>query len=1000
MPRIAQNTTSSAAHSPSHWENAPSILPDLFRSNLETLEHSTALCFEDSRLSYHELNERSNQLARRLQSLGVGPDVLVAVVADRSMEMVIAMVAILKAGGAYVPIDPGYPDDRLLFMIEDCGAPVVLLQEKWRQKIKWSSQVLVFLDGLPEWHTESSQPVSSENLTPDHLAYVIYTSGTSGRPKGVMISHRAICNRLIWMQVRYDLKPEDAVLQKTPFSFDVSVWEFFWPLMIGARLVLARPEGHKDADYLAHLIEQHEIRVCHFVPSMLHSFLKKPERTEQCRSLRHVICSGEVLSRSVHDRFFTLLDHVQLHNLYGPTEAAVDVTHWTCQKNWPELSIPIGVPVSNTQIYILNAAGEPVKNGAVGELHIGGVQVGRGYLGREELTAKYFVPDPFAKQSSTTRSAGNELTEPGTSYMYKSGDLARWRSDANIDFLGRIDNQVKILGMRIELGEIEAVLEEMPEISQAAVLAREDIAGEHRLVAYVVASQGYETSVSMHVLRPYLKRRLPDYMLPSALVVLPVMPISANGKTDRKALPTPSRQRPDLGYPYVPPATDLERHLTDLWSNLLRIDGIGVQDPFFDLGGNSILAAEFVSKIATEFAVNIYIVSIFDSPTIREYSQFLEKDYPESVLQKYKKGTATLSVTGSSTTITDHDVEDMHAAVYKLTEPAPPESGGKSSRPAIFVLAPPRSGTTLLRVMLAGHPQLFAAAELQLLCFHTLEERRKAFSGKFSLWLEGTIRAIMELRKYGADKAQNLMEQYESQQLTTRQFYQHLQFWAGERILVDKSPSYVLDSNALQKAEQDFEQPLYIHLVRHPYAMAKSFQNYHMDQVLFLKQHSFSPLQLAELVWLVSHETTVEFLKNVPSHRWVRIHYEELVRSPEPVLRNVCKTLNISYHDDMATPYMNIESKMVDGIHKVSKPMGDTHFLMHDRIDPKVADNWKGVLSDNFLSDRTWKLAESLGYKRPNALAVNTSRRQRRDVQQLRHNQALKARRVHRQKDS
>ena len=404
--------------------------------------HGAPWCSKQQTLTYGELNARANQLAHYLRGLGVGPEALVGVCMERSVEMVVALYGVLKAGGAYVPVDPDYPQERVAYMLQDAGAPVLLTQSRLVGRLPSHDGKVVCLD--TEWGRMAGEDMANpaKATAPENLAYVIYTSGSTGRPKGAMNTHRGICNRLLWMQDQYGLTGADKVLQKTPFSFDVSVWEFFWPLLVGARLVVAEPGGHRDGAYLVKLIREQGVTVLHFVPSMLRVFLEEPE-VEKCQSLRHVMCSGEALPYDLQEQFFRLLPS-QLHNLYGPTEAAVDVTHWTCRRGDERKIVPIGRPVANTQIYILDHHLQPVPMGVPGELHIGGVQVGRGYHKRPELTAEKFIPDPFSGDPEAR--------------LYKTGDLCRWLADGAVEYLGRMDFQVKIRGFRIELGEIESVL--------------------------------------------------------------------------------------------------------------------------------------------------------------------------------------------------------------------------------------------------------------------------------------------------------------------------------------------------------------------------------------------------------------------------------------------------------------------------------------------------------------------------------------------------------------
>jgi len=450
-------------------------LHQIIEQQAQKTPEAPALIFESETLTYRELNERANQLAHWLRRIRVGPDVLVGVCAERSVEMVVALLGTMKAGGAYVPLDPDYPRERLASVLEDAAPAAVLTQERMLGVLPENAIPVLCLDS--NWSRLSDEPRTNPDCITNgkDQAYAIFTSGSTGKPKGVPNVHQGIVNRLLWMQDAYRLDGNDRVMQKTPYSFDVSVWEFFWPLMTGACLVVAIPEGHKDPNYLIDVIRRQQITTMHFVPSMLRMFLEA-EGVEQCTSLRRVICSGEALPVDVQKRFFERLN-AELHNLYGPTEASVDVTYWRCLRSDTRNTVPIGKPIWNTQIYILDKHLRPVPIGIPGELHIGGVGLARGYLNRPQLTAEKFIPDPFC-------------AEPGAR-LYKTGDLARFLPDGNVEYLGRMDYQVKIRGFRIELGEIESVLEQHPAVGQAVVMAREDQPGDKRLAAYVVADPEY-----------------------------------------------------------------------------------------------------------------------------------------------------------------------------------------------------------------------------------------------------------------------------------------------------------------------------------------------------------------------------------------------------------------------------------------------------------------------------------------------------------------------------
>jgi amino acid adenylation domain-containing protein/thioester reductase-like protein len=578
----------------------------IFETQVEHTPDAVALVFEDQQLTYQELNRRANQLAHYLRKLGVRPEVIVGICVERSLDLVVGLLGILKAGGAYLPLDPSYPQERLAFMLENSQTPILLSQQHLIERQQNFKTKLVCLDDWQPIALESSENLAC-NLAPDNLAYVIYTSGSTGRPKGTMNTHKGICNRLLWMQETYHLTAADCVLQKTPFSFDVSVWEFFWPLLAGARLAIARPDGHRDPIYLVNLIAQQQITTLHFVPSMLQAFLET-EGLENCKSLKRVICSGEALSIELKERFEARLE-VELYNLYGPTEAAVDVTFWNCKQQSNSPTVPIGCPIANTQIYLLDNHLKIVPVGVPGELHIGGIQLALGYLNRPNLTAEKFIP--------------NHLSDQPGDRLYKTGDLARYRPDGSIEFLGRLDDQVKIRGFRIECGEIEVALRRHPKVQQAIVTGREDIPGNKKLVAYVVP-KGKPTSSLSNELRRFLKASLPDYMVPTNFMLLETIPLTANGKIDRKALPIPEQTRLDADAVYTAPGTPVEEQLAKIWTELLRIEKVGIYDNFFDLGGHSLLVTQLVVRVKETLQVELTLRSLFEMPTIAKLAENIE----------------------------------------------------------------------------------------------------------------------------------------------------------------------------------------------------------------------------------------------------------------------------------------------------------------------------------------------------------------------------------------
>jgi amino acid adenylation domain-containing protein len=487
----------------------------------ETPDHP-AVIFQGAALSYAEFNARANRLARHLRQSGVGSDTFVAICLDRSVEMVVAIWAVLKAGGAYVPLNVEDPPQRLGSIIRNAGAKIVLTDERLAKKLsKTRAKIIRLSPEDPEIAEQASDNLSLEIRERD-LAYMIYTSGSTGEPKGVLIEHVAIHNRIVWMQDAYNLNPADRVLQKTPYTFDVSVWEFLWPLSVGATLVVAEPGGHVVPSYLIRLMRQEAITCAHFVPSVLRLFLRSPGIEKL--PLRMIFCSGEALPSDLRDAL--LARHgCDLHNLYGPTEAAVDVSYFSCREEPHRSTIPIGKPISNIQLYVLDEQLQPVPVGVAGELFIGGIGVARGYWNRPELTTERFIADPFG-------------ATPGRK-LYKTGDLARYATDGNIEYLGRNDHQVKINGARVELGEIEAVIRAHSMVRDAVVIAKKSESGNAQLFAYLVMKEHGTGAGALDYLREHLVRRLPPHMLPRTFTFLSHIPLSANGKVDRKQLPDP-----------------------------------------------------------------------------------------------------------------------------------------------------------------------------------------------------------------------------------------------------------------------------------------------------------------------------------------------------------------------------------------------------------------------------------------------------------------------------
>ena len=600
-----------------HWNNTKRGYPkdkcvhQLFEAQAERSPEAIAVVFENQTLTYRELSRQANQLAHYLRSLGVGPEVRVAICVERSLEMVVSVLASLKAGGAYVPLDPAYPKERLAFMLEDAQAKVLLTQKSLVDLLPANDAQVICLDIDWEMIARENETAPVSNATAESLVYVIYTSGSTGKPKAVALPHRTLSNLIAWQIDDLSHGEASRTLQFTSLSFDVSFQEIFTTWCSGGTLVIPPKAVRQDISGLACFIAERNIdRI--FLPFVALQQLAEAinDQNQLTVALREIITAGEQLhvTRPII-KLFSQLKHCSFHNQYGPSESHV-VTAYTLTgtpEDWPALP-PIGRPVANTQIYLLDGRLQPVPLGVIGELYIGGEGMARGYLNRPDITAEKFIPNPFSDKRGAR--------------LYKTGDLARYLPEGNIEFFGRIDHQVKIRGFRIELGEIEAVLGQHAAVREAVVIAREDRATESstllreekRLVAYVVPHQGQALTVDG--LRSFLKRKLPDYMIPSAFVFLDSLPLTPNGKVDRRALPAPAQSRPELEEALVSPRTTVEKVIAAIWAEVLKLEQVGIHDNFFDLGGHSLLATQVVSRLRHALQVELPLRALFESPTV------------------------------------------------------------------------------------------------------------------------------------------------------------------------------------------------------------------------------------------------------------------------------------------------------------------------------------------------------------------------------------------------
>ncbi len=578
-------------------------LHQLFELQVDRTPDATCLIGDGVLLTYQELDHRANQLAHYLMRGGIGRETRVGILIERSVEQVVALLGALKAGACYVPLDPDFPSERLHYLIDDANVTLILTQTHFANELLPGHPNVLCLDDCAAELERESTARPATNVTSDNLAYVIYTSGSTGRPKGAMLQHRGIVNCLEWMQRTYQLDQRDRFLFKTTLNFDPSIWEFFWPLMAGAQVIVVRPEAQSNPALLVETILRHEATVAYLVPSLLTHFLEEP-KLDQIFSLRYVICGGESLIHETVERFKERLPGVELHHSYGPTETSIGATETVCRLDSPRRVTPIGRPRANVRLYVLDERMQPVPIGVRGELYIGGEGVGRGYLNRPELTAEKFGPNPFANEAGAR--------------LYRTGDVVRYLPDGQLEFIGRSDDQVKIRGIRIELGEVEAVLGEQDGVSGAAVIAYSEDNRDQRLVAYVTTEA--ERVVTTEELRCGLKAQLPDYMVPATFVMLDQMPLLPNGKINRRELPAPAALAAHQNG-YIAPSSAIEEMLTEIWEKVLDLERVSSADNFFELGGHSLLATRVTSRVREMFGVALPVRSVFEAPTIRGMSQ-------------------------------------------------------------------------------------------------------------------------------------------------------------------------------------------------------------------------------------------------------------------------------------------------------------------------------------------------------------------------------------------
>ncbi len=920
-------------------------LHELVETQVKRTPLACAIVYQDQQLSYQELDRRANQLARYLRQFDIKPDTKVSICLEPSIELMVAILAVLKAGGAYNPISPSTPKQRVQFLLEDTGAPVLITKSRFLEDNAQFPCHVILLDAhAADIARQRAEPISNAAL-PDNLAYIIYTSGSTGKPKGVMVPHRGICNTLQWRQATFPFNLTDRVLLTLSFTFDASIFQLFQPLLAGACLVIPAVELGGDPTRIIQAVRRHRITVLGLPTSLWRLLLGEPD-FEQCDSVRIAFCGGESLSADIPEKINTRLG-IELHNMYGPTEASMEATCWTCT---PATPVSIGRPIANVRAYVFDEQLQLAPVGVAGELYLGGAGLARGYLNNPALTAERFQSDPFDSTAGAR--------------MYRTGDVCRWLPNGCLEYVGRRDHQVKLNGHRIELEEIEAVLQSHAAVRESVVVLREDRSGDKRLVGYVVSARTRETRPEE--LRRYLGSRLPPYMIPSMFVFLESLPRTITGKPDRRALPAPRltlSSRPFQDWSGRP----LERFLAGLWEEVLGVHGVGDHDNFFELGGNSIHVAILTRKLEETLKEFVYTVALYDAPTIDELAYYLRLNYPQSVVRLFGQEALDGVAPARGSAVDQASIDTLRSLIRIIPERVSGSVEPKNP-PAVFVLSPPRSGSTLFRVMLGGHPALFAPPELQLLNYNTLRERKAALSSeRDSFWLQGLIRALMEIRRCEADEATRIMEEFEQRDLSVKECYRLMQDWLGDVMFVDKTPVYSLDLQTLKRAEEDFENARYIHLIRHPSPMIASFEEAKLHVFFppfFTGPHHFTTWQLAELMWDICHQNIHEFLRTIPSERSHVVRFEELVHNPQKTMEGVADFLGLPFHPNMINPYQqDRRAQMTDAIHPMARMLGDVKFHRHGKIKAEAAQRRQGRYPEEALGEVTRQLARTFGYE-------------------------------------
>ena len=913
-----------------------------------------AVKFGDAELTYAELDRRVNQLAQALLAQRGSQSEPVALLLSQGCDALVAMLAVLKAGKFYVVLDQDQPAARLAATLKDAGAESLICEGDLRSRHhELTARVSCVIDVDEVASCSADRP--GLPLGPQTLAFITYTSGSTAEPKGVLYNHVNIVHQAYLQTNVAHICPEDRISLARPYGYNGAVKDIYGALLNGASVFPL----NLRCDGLTRVIAQlraERITIWYSVISTFRALCQAFTEADALPDLRFVLFGGETIR--AHDielfrRHFAPEAVLMLN--YGITETAGTICEWLVdhETRVTAATVPAGFPVDGTIVRILDDAGRAVPTGVAGEIVITSRHLTLGYWSQPELTRQTFVVDPSDPDWRT----------------YRTGDLGLLDASGCLTHLGRKDARVKIRGSFVDPGEVERALLAMAPVREAAVVARPDARGEMSLTAYVVPRVQPAPTVS--AMRSALAQTLLDYMLPASFVVLAAMPLTSGGKIDRQALPAPDGARPKLDSEFEAARTPLEQRLVDLWQDVLEIGTVGIHDDFFDLGGTSLQAMRYIGRLQSDLGEPMYVIAAFDHPTVAELAAYLEAKYAPAVRRLLGEAAAVIlpfrADTAPNQRLTLDQVRQMYADMRSAYTASPSPTNVRSAggpRP-VFILSPPRSGSTLLRVMLAGHSDLFSPPELHLLTFDNLADRRRRLSGGQTGRREGAIQAVMSARDCSFKEAESLMHDLETQGQTTGEFYRLLQSWIGPRVLVDKTPNYAYDLRTLQRAEQLFDQPLYLHLARHPQGMIRSCLEAHIEeQAIISPPESLTPTQYAESLWLISQQNITEHLRSIPPERQIRIRFEDLVQQPQSTAERLCSLLGIPMHAALLNPYEDGERRMTNPIHALTRMAGDPKFHSHGGISSATADRWRREMPADTLCDATWEMAEALGYRR------------------------------------